>query len=130
MSHNLKSSLARTKYRFFIGTGFAGIITGIAGLLTFAKVWVETFVYFNIPPAVAYISIPAFWIAFCYYSGAAYELSGVQALEISHQNQNVNPEVLILLANGKQALDKLDKMNQNMYYLQCDVNEFKRLVKP
>ena len=114
MNHNLKSFLARTKYRFFNGTGFAGVLTGVLAILTFAKVWAATFEYYGINPSLAYIAIPMAYVLLCYFGGLAYELSGIQALEISHQNQNVNPEVLILLANGKEANKRLDKIMKKL----------------
>ena len=112
----MKSFIARTKYRFFNGTGFAGILIGLLGILTFAKVWAGTFEYYGIEPVLAYVLIPLFYVAFCYFGGLAYELSGIQALEISHPNLNVNPELTRLLATGeegnamlKKILEKLEK---------------------
>ena len=114
MNHSFKSFLARTKYRFFNGTGFAGVFTGILAILTFAKVWASTFEYYGVNPVLAYVAIPATYVLLCYSAGFVYEMSGIQALEISHQNQNVNPEVLILLANGKEANERLDKIMEKL----------------
>ena len=114
MNHSFKSFLARTKYRFFNGTGFAGVFTGILAILTFAKVWASTFEYYGVNPVLAYVAIPATYVLLCYSAGFVYEMSGIQALEISHQNQNVNPEVLILLANGKEANERLKEIQNTL----------------
>jgi hypothetical protein len=110
MKESTKEFLARSKYRFFNGTSFAGVLTGLLGILTFAKVWAPTFEFYGISPVLAYVSIPAFYILFCYFGGFAYELSGIQAKEISHQNKNVNPEVVRLLANGDKSNALLEKI--------------------
>ncbi len=110
MKESTKDFLARTKYRFFNGTGFAGIMIGLLTILSFGKLWAPTFEFYGINPVITYITIPVLYVLICYFGGLAYELSGIQAKEISHQNRNVNPEVVTLLANGRESNERLQQI--------------------
>jgi hypothetical protein len=116
MKGTTKSFVARTKFRFFTGTGFFGMVTGIMAMETFAKVWAETFSFYGIPPVVVYIATPIAYMVGCYGSGLAYEMSGLMGDEMSHQNKNVNPEIMVMIAqitednqNIKKILAKLEE---------------------
>lgn len=87
-----KSFIARNKARLFVGLGFVGIFTTILWILTFAKVWSETFVYYGIPPVAVYIGLPIAFLLGAWVLGIFYELSGLQADEITHHNTELNKE--------------------------------------
>jgi hypothetical protein len=108
-----KKFLARNKLRLFIGVGFLGVVTSIINYLTFAKVWSETFVYYGIPLPAVYIGIPILFVLSCWGAGYVYELSGMWAYEVSHQNTTINPEFLSVCEDVQWIRQKLEKQEKS-----------------
>jgi hypothetical protein len=72
----------------------AGITISLMGILTFSKVWEQTFQYYNIPMVSLYIILPVGYMVLCWVIGLWYEQSGMWGAENSHINNNMNPEFL------------------------------------
>jgi hypothetical protein len=107
---SLISFLARWRLRYNNGTLFTGVLIQIASLEAFAKIWADTFSFYGIPPLAAYIGLPVIYFVTTGGVGYAYEYVRWWEKEISHQNLNVNPEVVRLLANGDKGNEKLDRI--------------------
>lgn len=91
------SFVARHRLRFALGTSIIGTFFFIINLLTFAKVWEETFIYYTIPIVLIYIGLPAFYIFICWIVGYLYDTMGFWKEENSHSNRQLNPEVAHIL---------------------------------
>lgn len=102
-----KNFISRTRLRFAWGAGFVGIFLAIPTLLTFAKVWAETFAFYGIPPVVLYISLPVGYIVSCYLLGLIWDIKGFWAGESSHLNMSCNPEFLLLVNDIRAIKEKL-----------------------
>lgn len=89
-----KEFLARSRIRFLLGSSMAGITISLMGILTFSKVWEQTFQYYNIPMVSLYIILPVGYMVLCWVIGLWYEQSGMWGAENSHINNNMNPEFL------------------------------------
>lgn len=102
-----KQFIARSRLRFLLGSGMAGIVISLMNILTFAKVWEETFKYYNIPTLPLYVSFPVIYVIACWYIGLWYEQSGLWGAESSHINQNMNPEFRQICKDMEQIKEKL-----------------------
>jgi hypothetical protein len=102
-----KKFIARSRLRYILGTGVIGALISAVNLLTFAKVWENTFLYYGIPPIAVYFILPVFYIAACWYIGFIYDTRGIWGEETSHSNEYLNPEFKKLVKDIKQIKDKL-----------------------
>lgn len=87
-----KDTVARSRLRFTLGVGFVGYGLSILNILTFAKVWSDTFEFYGIPVIIIYILLPILFAASCWYIGYMYDTRGYWSRENSHINENMNPE--------------------------------------
>jgi len=101
MKYRLKDSnisfVARHRLRFALGTSIIGTFFFVINLLTFAKVWEETFKFYNFPVIIVYIGMPLFYIFVCWMVGFLYDTMGFWKEENSHSNRQLNPEITIIL---------------------------------
>jgi hypothetical protein len=108
-----KKFIARSRMRFLLGSGIAGIIMSFVTLLTFAKVWATTFEYYGIPMLPVYIAFPVLYMIVCWYGGLLYERSGVWGEETSFVNKTLNPEFLELYNDVKEIKKSLNIPEKN-----------------
>jgi hypothetical protein len=86
--------IARHRLRFGAGVGLIGSFFSIFTLLTFSKVWSETFEYYGIPPVVIYIVAPLGYFFTCWYVGYLYDRKGLWKAEVAFGNRQQNPELM------------------------------------
>jgi len=109
-----KKYIALTRMRFGLGLGIIGMFTSIIGMLTFAKVWEETFIYYNIPMITIYLALPMGFFIACWWIGYLYDVKGIWKEETSHQNMKLNPEFLTVLSNMDHIVANLDKLTDKI----------------
>lgn len=86
--------IARHRLRFGAGVGLIGSFFSIFSLLTFAKVWEPTFVFYGIPPILVYIGFPIAYIVMCWGVGYIYDRKGLWKAEVAFGNRQQNPELM------------------------------------
>jgi len=94
-----KKFIARHRLRFTLGTGVIGTFFFAINLLTFAKVWEDTFDFYQIPMLLVYFGLPLFYIFTCWIVGYLYDTLGFWKEENSHINRELNPEIVIIMEN-------------------------------
>ena len=87
-----KKFVARHRLRFTLGSGIIGVFFFVINLLTFAKVWEDTFKFYNIPILIIYFGLPLSYIFICWIVGYFYDVMGIWKEEASHANRELNPE--------------------------------------
>lgn len=80
--------------RFVAGSAIVSSAMTVINLLTFAKVWENTFIYYSIPPISVYILLPLFFITGCWYVGYLYDIKGLWKAETKFGNKKQNPELM------------------------------------
>ena len=113
-SSKFKSFIARHRLRFGLGTSLVGTFLYVFSLLTFAKVWEETFKFYNIPTILIYIGMPISYVAICWLIGYIYDTKGFWEEENSHSNKNLNPEFFVLCESMERVDKKLDKLKEEL----------------
>jgi hypothetical protein len=103
-----KKFIARSRLRYSLGVGVVGMFTSAIGILTFAKVWENTFVYYGIPPVSIYIAMPIGFFVVCFCIGYIYDVKGIWKEETSHSNTKLNPEFVTICENVERMDKKLD----------------------
>jgi hypothetical protein len=111
---NFIKFIAILRLRFSLGIGIIGMFTSVIGMLTFAKVWEQTFVSLNIPLIFVYIALPVGFFSSCWFIGYIYDVKGLWKAETSHTNTKLNPEFVILYDNIKSIVDTLDETNKKL----------------
>jgi hypothetical protein len=109
-----KKFIARHRLRFTLGLGIIGSVLTVINMLTFAKVWEETFKFYNIPMVVIYVILPLGYMAACWWIGYLYDVKGIWKEETSHANANLNPEFVVLCDNVIELDKKLDELNKKL----------------
>jgi hypothetical protein len=109
-----KKFIARSRLRFQLGLGMIGMFVSIIGMLTFAKVWEETFKFYNIPLLFVYIALPLGFFGACWLIGYLYDVKGIWKEESSHMNVNINPEFQILCGDVRVIDEKLNQINAQL----------------
>lgn len=109
-----KKFIARSRLRFTLGLGVIGSFLTIINMLTFAKVWEETFKFYNIPMIIIYVVLPVGYMITCWWIGYLYDIKGIWAEEVSHQNEYLNPEFVVLCDNVVKLDEKLDGLNKKL----------------
>jgi hypothetical protein len=104
--------LARWRLRYNNGSLFTSILVQLASLETFAKVFVDIFSSFGIPPMTVYICIPLLYVGGTAAMGLAYELSRWWEKEMSHQNLVINKEIREMLVQIRESHEILKKMEK------------------
>ena len=99
--------IARNKLRFFIGYGMISVFMGILsfGMAAVTMITVkEIYVPLWTIPIVGFVLMLA-----CWYAGYWYEMSNMWALEVSHQNKQMNPELVALCADVAEIKRRLEE---------------------
>jgi hypothetical protein len=109
-----KKFIARHRLRFSLGLGIIGSFLTVINMLTFAKVWEETFKFYSIPMIIIYAVLPLGYIIVCWFIGYFYDVKGIWKEETSHSNANLNPEFLVLCENVVKLDEKLDDLNKRL----------------
>jgi hypothetical protein len=109
-----KKFIARSRLRFQLGLGMIGMFVSLIGMLTFAKVWEDTFKFYNIPLLFVYIALPVGFFGACWLIGYLYDVKGIWKEESSHMNVNINPEFVVLCQNVVVLEEKLDKISKTL----------------
>lgn len=109
-----KKYIALTRMRFGLGLGIIGMFTSIIGMLTFAKVWEETFLFYGVPMITVYLFLPLGFFGACWWIGYLYDVKGIWKEETSHQNMKLNPEFLTVLANMDHMVKNLDILTKTI----------------
>jgi len=86
--------IAKHRLRFAAGAGLIGSFLSVFSLLTFAKVWQETFEFYGIPPLAIYILFPIGYVIGCWYVGYLYDRKGLWKAEVAFGNRQQNPELM------------------------------------
>lgn len=124
-----KSFIARHRLRFGLGAGIMGTFLTVFSLLTFAKVWEQTFAFYNIPPIIIYISMPLLYFTTCWYMGYIYDTKGFWEMENSHINTKLNAEFVDLCDNAKALITKIDGFNVKIDDLSVRMEELESELK-
>lgn len=93
--------IATHHLRYGIGVGIVGSIITVVNILTFAKVWEETFKFYGIPPIAVFTIFPAGYIFVCWFTGYLFDIKGIWKAETKFANRNQNPEILEIYENIK-----------------------------
>jgi len=109
-----KKFIARSRLRFTLGLGVVGSFLTIINMLTFAKVWQQTFESWNIPMLFMYFVLPVGYLITCWFIGYFYDVKGIWAEETSHQNAYLNPEFVVLCDNVVKLDEKLDDLKKRL----------------
>jgi hypothetical protein len=96
-----KKFVARHRLRFTLGSGIIGTFFFVINLLTFAKVWEETFNFYQVPIIIIYIGLPSLYIFSCWIVGYIYDVKGFWKEEASHANRELNPEFVDMMHDIK-----------------------------
>ena len=122
-----KSFIARHRLRFGLGAGIMGTFLIVFNLLTFAKVWEQTFEFYHIPPIIIYIATPLSYLTICWYIGYMYDTKGFWGMENSHINTQLNAEFVTLCDNAKEIVSKMDDITQKIEKLEKgEINGYKK----
>jgi len=105
---DFKKFVARLRLRYSMGVGFVGMFTSAIGILTFAKVWEGTFIYYRIPTIIVYVVLPVGFFIVCWLVGYIYDIKGIWKEETSHVNVNLNPEFVIICESVETVNIKID----------------------
>lgn len=124
-----KSFIARHRLRFGLGAGIMGTFLIVFNLLTFAKVWEQTFAFYHIPPLVIYISMPLLYIMVCWYIGYIYDTKGFWGMENSHINTQLNKEFFDLCDNAKDTISKLNAVASKIETLNSKMETLENEIK-
>lgn len=109
-----KKIIAIARLRFGLGLGIVGMFTSVIGMLTFAKVWENTFIDLSVPLVFVYIALPLGFFISCWCIGYIYDVKGIWKEETSHTNMKLNPEFLTILANFETIKSKLEILQQKV----------------
>jgi len=109
-----KKFIARSRLRFTLGLGIIGSFLTIINMLTFAKVWEGTFIYYGVPMLIIYIILPMGYMISCWCIGYLYDVKGIWKEETSHANANLNPEFVVLCENVVLLNEKLNDINKKL----------------
>jgi hypothetical protein len=109
-----KKIIALTRMRFALGLGIVGMFTSVIGMLTFAKVWEDTFKFYDIPLITVYVSLPLGFFISCWIIGYLYDIKGIWKEENSHTNLKLNPELLVILSRLQYTVTKLDELERKI----------------
>jgi len=107
-----KKFIARSRVRFQLGAGISGIVISLASLLTFAKVWSDTFAFYGVPALPVYIAFPVVYIIICWLTGLFYEKSGIWEEETSFGNKNLNPEFLKICEDSEKIVKDMQDLKK------------------
>lgn len=124
-----KAFIARHRLRFGLGAGIMGTFLIIFSLLTFAKVWEQTFEFYHIPPIIIYVSMPILYFITCWYIGYIYDTGGFWEMENSHINTKLNPEFVVLCDNAKELITKIEGFNVKIDDLSSRMEELETELK-
>jgi len=105
---DFKKFIAKSRLRYSLGAGVVGMFTSAIGILTFAKVWEGTFIYYEIPAIAIYVALPLGFFIVCWLVGYIYDVKGIWKEETSHANVNLNPEFVIICENVENVNTKVD----------------------
>ena len=108
----LKTIIAETRQKYNIGTGWLNTFVSIAGLLTFAKVWISEFESFGIPAMLVYAIVVIGYIVGCYTWGHFYQRLGFYEAEATFNNRKGNPEFMEVYEAVKRIDKKLGEKEQ------------------
>lgn len=120
---NLIKFIAILRLRFSLGIGIIGMFTSVIGMLTFAKVWEQTFISLGIPLIFVYIALPVGFFSSCWLIGYIYDVKGLWKAETSHTNTKLNPEFVILYDNIKSIVETLDETNKKLDDIKSKVDK-------
>ena len=120
---NFIKFIAILRLRFSLGIGIIGMFTSVIGMLTFAKVWEQTFISLSIPLIFVYIALPVGFFSSCWLIGYIYDVKGLWKAETSHTNTKLNPEFVILYDNIKSIVETLDETNKKLDDIQIKINK-------
>jgi hypothetical protein len=103
-------NVGRLYYKFQIGFAPISYLLTFIGFLTFAKVWQNTFDYFNIPFAITLVLFPLGILSIAVIIGELMVRKNVQEEMTSIANTEANKEFLLLIETIDRLEDKIDKM--------------------
>lgn len=109
-----KKFIALARMRFNLGLGIIGMFTSIIGMLTFAKVWEETFTFYNIPMISIYLLLPLGFFIACWWMGYIYDVKGIWKEENRHINDKLNPQFQLLWTDIRNINDKIDTIKTQL----------------
>jgi len=100
--------IAMHRLRFMAGVGIVGSIITVVNILTFAKVWEDTFRFYGIPPVMVYTLFPIAYVGVCWYVGYIYDKKGLWKAETKFGNQKQNEDFLEVCDNVKCIMQHLE----------------------
>jgi hypothetical protein len=109
-----KKFIARSRLRFTLGLGIIGAFISIISILTFAKVWEETFKFYGIPMIIVYVILPLGFGLACWCIGYFYDVKGIWKEENSHINASLNPEFQLVWEDIRIIDRKLGSIQQQL----------------
>lgn len=116
--------ISRHRMRYMRGVSWASVIQALLITLTFARVWKDTFEYYNIPPELLYVIIPGGYFFVCWFIGYIDEIKGFWKMEGDYYNKKLNPmwdEWCEMFKNARECNEKLEKINEMLKKLEVEM---------
>jgi hypothetical protein len=124
LSENFVLFISRHRMRYMRGVSWAGAIQALLIALTFARVWKDTFDYYNIPSEILYIIVPGGYFFVCWFIGYIDEVNGFWRMEGDYYNKKMNPmwdEWCEIVKNTRECNEKIEVINEMLKKLEGEM---------